>query len=600
VPQDRSSVTHREPSRLMARRSPLHWSSVCAFLAVTFLAALTAGCDDSLEATGRERNRLTYEQLAAAAAITRGPVNNAYFMPMGEHGEALHDLAGTLEVKAETRPKVEGGFPAFKVRFFTHNGHLVPVERDIIKGLNGSWDLILSPGRVWSESGDDGWSRASFPFVLAGRVWNESHNGLATFLYNDTEVTGLVVQIVEEAASWNRFDDWAELTLEYRRQDIAGLDRLKADFETELVERIPIKRWEDLPEKPDRNPLASFDGTAVHVTVSGLVIDGTFYGQPCRTRHGDYPYCGEMRHGVYSVTKTAGAGLSLFWLAQVYGEEVYDEKIADYLDVTAKHDGWDEVTFLDALNMMTGIGDLAPDRNTNKYVFEVDDEAPILDTFAAAPGARAMLDVAFSTGNYPWGPGEVGRYNSIHTFVLAAAMDAYLKEQEGPQANLWDAVIENVLKPIGVRYAPMMHSREADGSRGVPIMGYGYFPTIGELAKIAQLFKDRGAHNGRQLIDGNALSQLFDETEETAYTIPWDNDDGRYRYGRSFWFMPFEADGGCSYLVPEMIGFGGNIVLLLPTDMIAIRFADGPDDTGGNPNGESMAAFAEEIHSLCD
>jgi len=29
------------------------------------------------------------------------------------------------------------------------------------------------------------------------------------------------------------------------------------------------------------------------------------------------------------------------------------------------------------------------------------------------------------------------RYNSTHTFVLAAAMDAFLKRQAGPNAHLW-------------------------------------------------------------------------------------------------------------------------------------------------------------------
>jgi hypothetical protein len=352
--------------------------------------------------------------------------------------------------------------------------------------------------------------------------------------------------------------------------------------------------------KPARDPLASFDGTAEDVTVSGLVIDGTFYGQPCRTRFGDYPYCTEMRHGVYSVTKTVGAGLSLFWLAHVYGEEVYDERIVDYLDVTAKHDGWNEVTFLDALNMMTGIGELAPDRNADRYVFEADEEGIALRIFAVATGVRKMLDVAFSAGNYPWGPGEVGRYNTIHTFVLAAAMDAYLKQREGPEADLWHRVVENVLTPIGIAHVPLMRTREPDGSRGVAILGYGYFPTIGDLVKIARLYRDGGAHDGRQLIDGAALSRLFDETKEVTYPIYWVNAYGRYRYGRSFWFMPFNADGGCARLVPEMIGYGGNIVLLLPNDMIAIRLSDGKDDSGGNTKGESMAEVAHGIRSFCD
>ena len=37
--------------------------------------------------------------------------------------------------------------------------------------------------------------------------------------------------------------------------------------------------------------------------------------------------------------------------------EIFDYKIRDYLDVTASHAGWEQVTFADALNMVTGVGD---------------------------------------------------------------------------------------------------------------------------------------------------------------------------------------------------------------------------------------------------
>jgi hypothetical protein len=45
---------------------------------------------------------------------------------------------------------------------FTQGEHLVPVVRDILYPSG----IIFSPGRVWSEPGDGGMSRASFPFVF--------------------------------------------------------------------------------------------------------------------------------------------------------------------------------------------------------------------------------------------------------------------------------------------------------------------------------------------------------------------------------------------------------------------------------------------------
>jgi hypothetical protein len=48
---------------------------------------------------------------------------------------------------------------AFLVAFFTEGEPLVSVVRDLVPPST----IILSPGRVWPESGDGGLSRAAFP-----------------------------------------------------------------------------------------------------------------------------------------------------------------------------------------------------------------------------------------------------------------------------------------------------------------------------------------------------------------------------------------------------------------------------------------------------
>lgn len=572
----------------------------------TWLRVLTCGLllfgagsavhGNNVEPPGTTRDRLTFEELTRPAREVVGLVHNAYFAPLGPSGEALHELGGTLRAPETDAFPVRGGrFPSFTATFFSHHGFLVPVERGIIHAANSPWDIILSPGRVWSEPGDRGWSRAAFPFVLAGQIWNESHNGLATFLFNATEVTALRMQIVQESSSWSQFDAAASLPFEY----VPGPAGDRPAFETELAARIPIRPWSALQERADPALLAGFDGGILDVTFSGLMVDGVLYAGPCRTRFGDYPYCRVMRHGVFSVTKTAGAALSLLWLAQKYGDRVLDLRIADYVDVTAEHDGWDRVTFGDALNMMAGIGDLAPDRNSTADVFEADEDGPIVTRVASARSARAKLDAAFTAGNYAWGPGEVGRYNSAHTFVLAAAMDAFLKSREGPAANLWDRVSREVLAPIGVPYAPMMHSREAHGARGIPIMGWGYFPTAEELLRIARLLQEAGSHEGNQLLSTTLLREVFSPSGNPGYALLSRNEDGRYRYHLSFWMMPYRGRGGCTGWTPEMMGYGGNLVTLMPNGMIGIRLADAPEDTPGMYEGESMAAVADRLQGFC-
>ena len=116
------------------------------------------------------RDRLTADELLASAYKGDSPVHNAYFLPVGQAAPALHAFKGTLSVGAWSMFSANHGCPglttispAFSAAFFTQGEHLVPVVRDI---LQPPGTIILSPGQVWSEPGDRGMSRASFPFVL--------------------------------------------------------------------------------------------------------------------------------------------------------------------------------------------------------------------------------------------------------------------------------------------------------------------------------------------------------------------------------------------------------------------------------------------------
>lgn len=281
-----------------------------------------------------------------------------------------------------------------------------------------------------------------------------------------------------------------------------------------------------------------------------------------------------MRHGVFSVTKSLGAAVALLRLAQTYGDQVFDVKLKDYVSVTAAHDGWEQVTFGDALNMATGIGDHWPQREPN-YPF-VDEETPklIQGFLIGARTAQDKLAVAFSYGRYPWGPGHVLRYNSTHTFVLAAAMDRFLKRQVGPHAHLWEMVVAEVFQPLGIFHAPMRHTQEADGGRGIPHLLHGLYPTIDDLAKLTTLLQHGGRHQGRQLLSATKLAEALYRTEAMGLPTAWENRFGQGRYHRSFWSMPYRTATGCVFQIPFMAGVGGNVMVLLPNGLSALRVAD--------------------------
>jgi hypothetical protein len=300
-----------------------------------------------------------------------------------------------------------------------------------------------------------------------------------------------------------------------------------------------------------------------------------------------------MRHGVFSVTKSAAAAVALLRLAQKYGDTVLQEKLVDHLPgETVAHAGWDGVTFADALNMAAGIGNEGWERDGSVVA---DENRPPMFRWIGRKTAREKLDLALAYGKYPWNRGEVLRYNTTHTFVLAVAMDGYLKRREGPQAHLWDMVRREVLRPIGILHAPAMHTIEADGSRGVPLLGYGLYLTVDDVAKIATLFQNGGRHDGVQLLSPGLVAAALQRTgPDVGLTNRARNRFGEGRYHLSFWSVAYRAAAGCAFQIPYMAGFGGNLVALLPNRVSVFRFAD-----GGQFDLDAMILAGESLRPFC-
>ncbi len=550
---------------------------------------------------GDTRGRITAEDLGRPDYPDRGPVHNAYFMAVGESGPALHAFEGRLSLAPSKIFSARDGCPglpgetlAYGFDFVTLGDHLVPVERDVISppGSRGLQEIILSPGRVWSEPGDGGRSRASFPFLVTSQVSGAALNGLATFLYDDTTVSAVRFQIVQETAAWRRADLWGQVPASYRPGGLAEAAEVKARFEEELAARLPVRPWSDLDARLGRARAAAFAGEwgREHLSAAGLVFDGQLYLYGCPTRYGPFPYCRRMRHSAYSVSKSIGAGLSLFRLAEKYGESVLALEVKDYLEITATHDGWDQVTFADALSMAVGVGN-GPAR-TPLTSQETDDPPG----FFRALSGQEKLGLSFSFyGDYPWGPGEVMRYNNSHTFVLAAAMEALLRSREGPDARIWDMVRAEVLKPIGVNHLPLRHTREEHAGQGVPWFYSGAYPTIEDAAKIAQLLQNDGRHGTDQLLSAAVVREALGRSDVFGLPTGYNSPDGEGRYHLSFWSQAYRDRSGCLNRIPSMTGYGGNLVALMPNGVTALRFAD-----SFNYERRGMIEAAEALAPFCD
>jgi hypothetical protein len=549
-----------------------------------------------------KRNRLTAGDLLTAGAVATSPIENRFYMPPADAGPAKHALHARLSVAEQpmsgTTTDSNYGqtgllkFPGFSADFISVDGHLVPAERGILAraGAQSLWHVILSPGRVWSEPGDGEWSRASFPFVLVSDNTNEAHNGLGTFLFNDSEVSALQFQVIQETASWNRHDFWGRVRLDFAPTTIGNEQTVRTEFLAELAALTPTRPWSELATQTRWNEFArGLDSD--DISASGLAADGVVYHQSCATRLGDYPYCDFMRHGAFSLTKSMGAALTLLRLAQKYGDPVFQLRIRDYVAVTSGHQGWDEVRFVDVLDMATGVGDGNPVRSAVDPF--TDENAVTLGAWTSVPSEAEKLDAVFRQGDYPWGPGEVFRYNTTQTFVLAVAMQNFLASREGPHARLWDMMVREVFNPIGIRHVPMMHTDDGEAAGGVPLMGIGLYPTIDDVAKISGLLQNGGRHAGVQLLSAQGLR---DALFQTTHGLPTGelNSAGAFRYSMSFWSLPHRTSTRCTREIPYMEGYGGNYVVLLPNGMTAFRFAD-----ADIYDVEALVGAAEHIRPWC-
>ncbi|HSC08351.1 MAG TPA: serine hydrolase domain-containing protein [Steroidobacteraceae bacterium] len=560
--------------------------------------------DTSAPPTTLSRGELAAAELLEAGATPAGPIENRFFMPIGASRPALHRLRGQLSAPEApmqaTTPDSNFGqtglawFPGFVADFLVVGDYLVPAQRGILerRGARSHWRIILSPGRVWSETGDEGWSRASFPFVLVSDDTNEVHNGLATFVFDDARTSQLQFQVVQETASWNRSDFWGQVPLAYAPGPVADEAAHEVAFAAELTALTPIRDWSELGTGRDAALWGTFTRglDSDDISASGIVRDGIIYMRPCATRLGDYPYCEFMRQGAFSVTKSMGAALTLLRLAQKYGDEILEYPIRDYVAVTALHPGWDAVRFIDVIDMATGVGGANPDRDALDPF--ADENAVTLGAWSSVTSEGSKLNAVFEQPDYGWGPGEVFRYNTTHTFVLAVAMQELVARREGRDVRLWDLMMREVFEPIGIRHLPMMHTIEAETTAGIPLMGIGLYPTVDDVAKIATLLQNGGRQAGVQLLSARGLdTALF----RSGHGLPTGEvtDAGVQLYSMSFWSLPYRL-ARCTQQLPYMDGYGGNFVLLLPNGLTAFRFAD-----AGNYDVDALGDAAALIRPWC-
>jgi len=539
-----------------------------------------------------------------------GLTNNDRFVPIAQAKPARQKFIGTLQFDGAPMQVLSawpgGGitnpvlgkdttfFPDVAIDFFTVDGRLVPTTQDVIR--NGIlpetlsfWDIIVQPGRVWSEPGDGNWNRASFPFSLVNSLEGETHMGIALFLYRGRHVSPVRFQIVQMTSPyyvWDLFSAWGTSGAQYKPGGIGHVGKRKREFRAEQAAQLPVLAWGDLENLGvDSETLDAFTSYP-DVIQSAVVHEGVLYRTDCPTAAGPFPYCDEVRYGVWSVTKSSMMNVAMLRLAQKYGADFIDQSIAVYLPVIPTDDRWGAVTFRDMANMASGFG---PNGAPTCYLCDYDRWYIAL----------SMQDKTAEALDYVWfeSPGTLFNYRDQDAYLLGVALDGFLKAHEGPDATVRKMLRTEVYRPIGIFHAPTNTTVEPDGVEGHALMAYGHYPTIDDLAKIALLYENHGNWNGEQLLDSTLVNKLLPQATPPAEALSASSDGSTY-YLTNWWLNQMESDDGCTRYLSYMQGWGGKTVTLAPQETVVLRIRNYFDATP-NPR-ESITDLIDELTSVCE
>ena len=547
------------------------------------------------------RTQITVAQLTSSIDINN-LVENRWFTPHTSATKAHHELLMTINIHETIMSCNHAGvevsgeridfFPAVSLRLASVDNILVPLDRGVLRDPDGNsyWSISLSPGQIWSEPDDDGWSRAALPFQLFNIFENDTHHGVAMFLYKDEEASPIFYQVTAETKAFlapEGLQAWGYL--------MGQTERLETSHAADAVQAIQVEISDQHPLKPIEH-YRSEETTALFndmeqghggdsTLLYGLVIKDEIYATPCPTVAGDYPYPREMKLGIWSATKTAFATVACLRLAQSLGVDPRKALVQDLLPEADNLPHWRNITIGDCLNMASGIGTAAevadPPGIFNDYLLEVENTEGVergLESYDhyhdwfLAPSQHEKNVAAFACPSYAWGPGEVARYRDQDIYIAGAAMDAFLKRHRGTEARIWDMVRDEVYTPARIHHAVKFHTIETDSYKEVPLSDAGLLLSMDNIAALGRLIHNQGRIEDEQILDPVILDEVFNPRKEKGLPTGTFTDDGEVYYHAGTWHLPYIANSKESFLIPVMRGYGGQLIYILPNGVTAFRF----------------------------
>ena len=475
--------------------------------------------------------------------------------------------------------------PEFNFEFVQTGSHIVPKQRGSIPSSHPEWEYVLTPGRVWNENGDAGYSRVALPFALQQKNANCMHNGVMSFLFKDDgSVSDVAYQIASETCLYYQFDMWGQLSASYTPQPVNNSAALVSDYQAEVATRMPSKPLSALAQDYPGTDYTAFatpnSKDPLAISLVGFVIDGTHYVGGCSTRQGTYPYCESLVVPSYSSAKSVFAGGALMRLEQKY-PGTFNQSIGSYISECNTNGNWNDVTFGNALDMGTG---------NYKLASYMSDEGASHTNDLFLPEDHASK-INYSCTEYPRKatPGTKWVYHTSDTYILGTAMNAYLQGIEGSSSDIFtDILIDEVLAPLGVSPTAEFTRRTYDSVQQ-PFTGWGLMWLRDDIAKIGAFLGD----GNQSVLHQGQLDAALQRDSADRGLEPLNE----YKYNNGFWAHEVSSDmSGCSnpLWLPFMSGYGGISVLILPNDSVYYFFADDDEYLWMD-----AAQEAHSIRSLC-
>lgn len=191
-------------------------------------------------------------------------------------------------------------------------------------------------------------------------------------------------------------------------------------------------------------------------------------------------------------------------------------------------------------------------------------ETPTMKQFLAAPVEHA--------------PGTHFQYNTMGTYTLSAIVTKATGEK------VVDYLKPRLFEPLGIEDAKWDASAE-----GYSLGGYGLFLRTEDIAKLGQLYLQKGKWNGKQILPETWVAQA------TSKQVPNDpgshakmGPDWREGYGFQFW--------RCTHGAYRGDGAGGQFIVVMPEQDVVIAMTAG----GANMQAELDAIWGKLLPRFQD